>query len=194
MSSLGLFHTRLNIQSPLLGAPTLILDLLVDTVRKKVSGVANITQTTHPISTFHAEVWGTYFELFISPQIGGTITLHLEGNPSGELSQIAATFNLHGILDLDWSNGNVGYKYYTDGRWNAVKNATAHLAPLLPPQSQTPRHPLPLYASAVQQAQQSGNLAQLKSVVSQGGQQIQQNSALSSALEQLKAEIARLEA
>lgn len=194
MSSLGLFHTRLSIQTALLGAPTLILDLLVDTVRKKVSGIANITQSTFPASTFHAQVWGTYFELFISPQAGGSITLNLEGSPSGPLSQIAPTFSLQGILDLEWSSGYVDYKYFADGRWNTVKHAAVHLAPLLPPEARNPLHPIPLYAVAVQQAQESGNLAQLKSVVSQGEQQIQQNGALNSALDQLKAEIARLEA
>ncbi|PTT62625.1 hypothetical protein DBR26_24190, partial [Pseudomonas sp. HMWF007] len=51
-----------------------------------------------------------------------------------------------------------------------------------------------LYAVAVQQAQASGDLAQLKSVVRQAEQQLAHEDVLRGALEQLNAEIARLEA
>lgn len=60
--SIGLFHTRLNVSSSLLGAPVLTLDLLVDTVNKKVSGVASIFQSTYPPLNFRARVWGEYSE------------------------------------------------------------------------------------------------------------------------------------
>ncbi|WP_213939314.1 DUF1842 domain-containing protein [Pseudomonas sp. dw_612] len=191
--SIGLFHTRLNVSNHLLGAPVLTLDLLVDTVKKKVSGVANLVQTTHPPVHFHARVWGAYSEVKLIPTAESHIILTLDGSPSGPLSQIAQTFHLKGILGADWISGFVDYRYYEQGIWHEIKHAAVSPAPIVI----TPEHPhhaQPLYAVAVQQAQASGDLAQLKSVVSKGEQQLAHSGALRGALEQLNAEIARLEA
>ncbi|ALI04618.1 DUF1842 domain-containing protein [Pseudomonas sp. FW306-02-F02-AA] len=191
--SIGLFHTRLNVSSSLLGAPVLTLDLLVDTVNKKVSGVASIFQSTYPPLNFRARVWGEYSEAKLTADTENHIILTLDGSPSGPYSQIAQTFDLRGILGADWASGFADYKYYDQDHWTTVRHAAVSQAP-----AQHPEHPShvvrPLYAVAVQQAQASGDLAQLKSVVSQGEQQLANSGALRSALEQLQAEIARLEA
>ena len=79
------------------------------------------------------------------------------------------------------------------GQWQDVRHVAVHQAPSvepLPPE----HHVQPLYAVAVQTAQASGDLAQLKVAVQQGEQQLAHEGALRSALEQLNAEIARLEA
>lgn len=191
--SIGLFHTRLNVSNQLLGAPVLTLDLLVDTVKKKVSGVASIYQSTWPPLNFRARVWGEYSEVKLVPTAESHIILTLDGSPSGPLSQIAQTFGLKGILGADWASGFVDYKYQEDGTWHAVKHAAVSQAPVVV-QPEHPHHAQPLYAVAVQQAQASGDLAQLKSVVSKGEQQLAHSGALRGALEQLNAEIARLEA
>ncbi|WP_347905370.1 DUF1842 domain-containing protein [Pseudomonas purpurea] len=191
--SIGLFHTRLSVTNSLLGAPVLTLDLLVDTVNKKVSGVASIFQSTYPPLNFRARVWGEYSEAKLIPEAENHIILTLDGSPSGPYSQIAQTFDLRGILGADWASGFASYKYYDQDHWTTVKHAAVSQAPALHPEH--PHHPhLPLYAVAVQQAQASGDLAQLKAVVSQGEQQLAHSGALRNALEQLHAEIARLEA
>ncbi len=194
--SIGLFHTRLNVSSSLLGAPVLTLDLLVDTVNKKVSGVASIFQSTYPPLNFRARVWGNYTEAKLIPEAESHIILSLDGSPSGPYSQIAQTFHLQGILGGDWASGFADYKYYDQDHWTTVRHAAVSQAPALRPEHpEHPHHPhVPLYAVAVQQAQASGDLAQLKAVVSQGEQQLASSGALRSALEQLNAEIARLEA
>ncbi|RON47802.1 DUF1842 domain-containing protein [Pseudomonas frederiksbergensis] len=193
--SIGLFHTRLTVSNHLLGAPVLTLDLLVDTVKKKVSGVASIYQSTWPPLNFRARVWGEYSEAKLVPTAESHIILTLDGSPSGPLSQIAQTFGLRGILGADWASGFVDYKYQEGGTWHAVKHAAVSQAPItLQPIPEHPHHAQPLYAVAVQQAQASGDLAQLKSVVSQAEQQLAHSGALRGALEQLTAEIARLEA
>jgi hypothetical protein len=190
--SIGLFHTRLNVSSSLLGAPVLTLDLLVDTVNKKVSGVASIFQSTYPPLNFRARVWGEYSEAKLTADTENHIILTLDGSPSGPTSNIAQTFDLRGILGADWASGFADYKYYDQDHWTTVRHAAVSQAPAQRPEH--PSHAHPLYAVAVQQAQASGDLAQLKTVVSQGEQQLANSGALRSALEQLQAEIARLEA
>jgi hypothetical protein len=190
--SIGLFHTRLNVSNHLLGAPVLSLDLLVDTVKKKVSGVASLYQSTYPPLNFRARVWGEYSETKLLPATENHIILTLDGSPSGPLSQIAQTFHLKGILGADWVSGFVDYRYDEQGTWHVVKHAAVSPSPVIGPEQ--PHHAQPLYAVAVQQAQASGDLAQLKSVVSKAEQQLAHGGALRSALEQLNAEIARLEA
>ncbi|MGE8097117.1 DUF1842 domain-containing protein [Pseudomonas fluorescens] len=191
--SIGLFHTRLNVSSSLIGAPVLTLDLLVDTVNKKVSGIASIFQSTYPPVNFRAQVWGEYSEAKLTADAENHIILTLDGSPSGPNSNIAQTFDLRGILGADWASGFADYKYYDQDHWTTVRHAAVSQAPAQRQEFAQP-HKLPLYAVAVQQAQASGDLAQLKAVVSQGEQQLASSGALRSALEQLQAEIARLEA
>lgn len=190
--SIGLFHTRLIASNSLLGAPVLTLDIVVDTVRKKVSGTASVFQSTWPPVNFHARVWGDYSEARLTPSTETYFILTLDGSPSGPLSQIAQTFHLKGILN-DWTSGFVDYRYNESGQWQDVRHVAVHQAPSvepLPPE----HHVQPLYAVAVQTAKESGDLAQLKVAVQQGEQQLAHEGALRSALEQLNAEIARLEA
>ncbi|WP_248920200.1 DUF1842 domain-containing protein [Pseudomonas entomophila] len=115
--TIGLFHTRLNVSNGSLGAPNLTLDLIVNTVSKKVTGKATVIQTTHPVQVFHANVWGKYSELLFAPPSSHSIILHLDGSPSGPLSQIAQTFHLQGLLDTGWNNGTASYRYFTNGHW-----------------------------------------------------------------------------
>jgi len=191
--SIGLFHTRLITQTPLLGAPVLTLDLLVDTARKTVTGIASVFASTYPTVNFRAQVWGNYSEAKLTASVENHIVLTLEGGPSRPPSQIAETFHLKGILGADWASGFVDYNYVEHGQQHYVRHAAVSQAPA--EQHDPVRHPvLPLYAVAVQQAQASGDLAQLKSVVHQGDQQLAHHGVLQSALEQLNAEIARLEA
>lgn len=190
--SIGLFHTRLIASNSLLGAPVLTLDIVVDTARKKVSGTASVFQSTWPPVNFHARVWGDYSEARLTPSTETYIILTLDGSPSGPLSQIAQTFHLKGILN-DWTSGFIDYRYNDGGQWQDVRHVAVHQAPSvepLPPE----HHVQPLYAVAVQTAKESGDLAQLKVAVQQGEQQLAHEGALRSALEQLNAEIARLEA
>lgn len=190
--SIGLFHTRLIASNSLLGAPVLTLDIVVDTVRKKVSGTASVFQSTWPPVNFHARVWGDYSEARLTPSTETYLILTLDGSPSGPLSQIAQTFSLKGILN-DWTSGFVDYRYNEGGQWQDVRHVAVHQAPSvepLPPE----HHVQPLYAVAMQTAQESGDLAQLKVAVQQGEQQLAHEDALRGALAQLNAEIARLEA
>jgi len=190
--SIGLFHTRLSISNALLGAPVLTLDLLVDTAHKRVSGIASVFQATWPTVNYRAQVWGSFSESKLTANVENHIILTLDGGPSRPPSQIAQTFHLRGILGSDWDSGFVDYRYEEQGQWHEVKHVAVHQAPSEQPHPGP--HPQPLYAVAVQQAQTSGDLAQLKTVVQQAEQQVAHEGALRNALEHLKAEIARLEA
>jgi hypothetical protein len=192
--SIGLFHTRLIASNGLLGAPVLTLDLVVNTAKKKVSGIAHVFQSTWPPVNFHAQVWGSYAEAKLTSSVENHLILTLDGSPSGPLSTIAESFHLKGILGADWASGYVDYRFLEGDKWETVTHAAVSEDSIIV-RPVEPHHPhLPLYAVAVQQAQTSGDLAQLKSVVRQGEQQLAHADTLRSALKQLDAEIARLEA
>ncbi|MDP9525596.1 DUF1842 domain-containing protein [Pseudomonas protegens] len=198
--TIGLFHTRIIVANPVIGAPVLTLDLLVNTPQKRVSGVARITQSTSPPLQFRADVWGDYSQVKLDPSSEGHIILSLAGNPSGPTSQIAETFHLQGILGLDWASGFASYKYQYQGHWHVVQHAAVSQAPVeqkpgerAVQAGQPSMHPHPLYAVALQEAQTSGDLARLKALVAQGEQQLANSENLSQAVQQLQAEISRLE-
>ncbi|QBF27287.1 DUF1842 domain-containing protein [Pseudomonas tructae] len=131
MPVIGLFHTRLNVRTGLLGAPVLTLDLLVNTVQKRISGVASIFAATYPPLNFHADVWGDYSDLKLGLKGEGHIVLNLTGSPSGPFSTLEQTFHLHGILDADWARGTASYRYLRldGGDWHVVPHAKVRQAP-----------------------------------------------------------------
>lgn len=131
MPAIGLFHTRLNVRTGLLGAPVLTLDLLVNTVQKKFTGVASIFAATYPPLNFHADVWGDYSDLKLGLKGEGNIVLNLTGSPSGPFSTLEQTLHLHGILDANWASGTASYRYLPqDGRpWQVVSHASVRQAP-----------------------------------------------------------------
>ncbi|CAI8892724.1 MULTISPECIES: DUF1842 domain-containing protein [Pseudomonas] len=131
MPAIGLFHTRLNVRTGLLGAPVLTLDLLVNTVQKKITGVASIFAATYPPLNFHADVWGDYSDLKLGLKGEGHIVLNLTGSPSGPFSTLEQTFHLHGILSANWARGTASYRYLPlDGRpWQVVPHASVRQAP-----------------------------------------------------------------
>lgn len=135
--AIGLFHTRLNVGNGVPGAPLLTLDLLVNTVHKKVSGKARIFQATHPVQTFQANVWGSYSELPFAPAGAPAIVLQLDGSPSGPLSQIAQTFHLQGLLDAGWNHGTASYRYFVNGHW-VDQHGRVRKAPDITHQQQKP--------------------------------------------------------
>jgi len=139
--TIGLFHTRLIVANPVIGGPVLTLDLLVDTPKKRVSGVARVTQSTSPPVQFRADVWGDYSQVKLDPSSEGHIILSLAGNPSGPTSQIAETFQLQGILGLDWASGFASYKYQYQGHWHVVQHAAVSQAPV--DQKYSERRPRP---------------------------------------------------
>ncbi|WP_047236230.1 DUF1842 domain-containing protein [Chromobacterium subtsugae] len=199
MSAAGLFHTRLTVASPNLGAPVLTLDLVVDTVSKKVAGAAQIFQSTNPPVQFHANVWGHYTQAKLDKATEHHIVLSLEGSPSSPNSMIAETFNLQGILEQDWTKGYASYRFFYQGAWHSVVHAVVtedKLAPSKQPHAgnHARHHPvMPLYAAALQQSRGSTDVAQLKALASQAEEQLKQHDNIQNALTQLKGEIIRLE-
>lgn len=125
----GLFHTRLNVRLPILGAPELTLDLLVNTVNRQVSGSAFITQPTHPIREFHADVWGEFAALPFGQGGLEQISLRLDGNPSGRTSELAETFHLQALLVADWGQGNASYRFFDNGHWTNLASVPVRQAP-----------------------------------------------------------------
>ncbi|WP_137940226.1 DUF1842 domain-containing protein [Chitinivorax sp. B] len=195
--SVELFHVRYSIATPGIGAPVLTLDLLVDAPRKRVSGLASIFQSTNPPVEFKADVWGTFSKAKLDPAVEHHIILSLAGSPSGPTSQLAETFHLHGILNQDWQGGYASYRYFYGNRWQQVNHAviTPDNEPRAPEAGTKPthHHAMPLYAAALQQARGSNDLAQMKALASQAELQLSQHEQIASALQQLNAEISRLD-
>lgn len=191
--TVGLFPVNLRVATPAIGAPVLTLSLLVNTPAKRVSGVARIYQSTYPPLEFHADVWGNYTQLLLSPNAEANIVLTLAGNPSGPTSGLAETFQLHGVLKGDWQSGQASYKYFENGRWHDVEHALVTLVGGFEPHE--PNHPVtPLYGVGLQQAKASGDLTQMKSLAQQAQQHLDDAGNIKAELAKLNAEIARLEA
>ncbi|WP_416424272.1 DUF1842 domain-containing protein [Pseudomonas sp. App30] len=128
-NAIGLFHTRLNVRKPILGAPELTLDLVVNTVTRQVFGSARITQPTHPVREFHADLWGEFAELPFGPGGVNQLSLHLDGNPSGRTSELAETFHLQALLAGDWAQGNASYRFFDNGHWTNLASVPVRQAP-----------------------------------------------------------------
>ncbi|TKC91598.1 DUF1842 domain-containing protein [Trinickia terrae] len=189
MSQPSLFHVTYSVATPVIGGPLLTLSLVVDTPNKKVNGIARITQTTNPPLEFRADVWGTFNTVQPVPAQELNI-LTLDGNPSGQYSQIAETFHFHGALH-QWQSGQASYRYFDGHRWHAVENATVTLEKETLPTP--PNHVVPMYAVSLQQSKATGNLSQMKQLAALAEQQLADTETIKAELDKLNAEIARLE-
>ena len=196
MSATGLFHVRYIVSQPVLGAPVLTLDLLVDTPQKRSAATpASPRASARPCSSRPMSGAITARPSWTRPP---SITSCCRWTaPSSPNSQIAETFHLQGILDQNWQDGNASYRFFYQDAWHTVAHAIVTEAPAVHPEPRSSSkpypHPIPLYAAALQQSRSSDNLAQMKSLAGQAEEQLKQHDNIEAALKQLHAEIARLE-
>ncbi|MBB6582137.1 DUF1842 domain-containing protein [Ralstonia solanacearum] len=202
-NAVGLFPVRFVIGTGLPGAPTLTLNLLVDTPRRRVVGNATITQAVSPPLDLHVDVWGSFTYMAVMPPGKTRILVTLQGNSGGPTSNAMTTFRLHLVLNADWQAGIASYSYWVDGQWHEVESVPAHIdrefvplepGPVLPPETLNALTiGRTLYGPAIQRATASGDLAHMKTLAAYAQQQLDSHQEIASANAALHAEIRKLE-
>lgn len=118
----GLFHLSLQSESPLLGAPVVNLQLGVDTINKKVSGFAAVTQPLINPNVCTSHIVGTMIHEYVMKPGVSYIRVDLAGYPeihwpsgSGIGPVVLKNFSGTILFNADWSNGIVHYQYNCGG-------------------------------------------------------------------------------
>lgn len=120
----GLFHLPLQSSSQLLGAPTINLQLGVDTVNETASGIATVHQSTRQGTVCTSEVKGkVIYEYTMDPK-DSKIRIDLTGYPNihwpphgGVGPVILPNLKATILLDTDWSSGTIMYQYMHNSGW-----------------------------------------------------------------------------
>lgn len=126
----GLFIVSYEIGGNMPGAPTFVVHLTVDTVRKSVSGQGRITNTSNPPLDLRTNLEGDYTYMTVMPN-STSILVTLTGYPVVEWPRgggigpvLLPNANLRMVLDPSWASGTANYKYTTDGSsWQTVSDA-----------------------------------------------------------------------
>ncbi len=117
----GLFPLKVQSETTLFGAPILHVTLGVDTVNKKVTGIATVTQALqNPIVCTSHVTGDLIYETVQSPGIS-KIRIDLTGYPeihwptnAGIGPVIPKNFSAILLFDKDWSSGIAMYQYRTN--------------------------------------------------------------------------------
>lgn len=190
MPSRGLFHTIYHTVPGISGGVSLTLNLLVHTPTKKITGHARVFQATHPALDLQYDVRGDYTQVnvFLRGAPYPIYLVNLAGHTHGGCL-LTPAFSLHGVFQGGWQQGNVAYRYQSNGVWHdQSQTIQAQYSPPRPPFL-----PMPLYAAALQQASASGNLAELKQLAAAAQAQLEQSDDIRLALDQLNTHIAERE-
>lgn len=130
-SNFGLFPVNYLVQPkvdgmPLLGAPVLNLQLLINAPAKTLSGIATLTQAINPpmnlISNVHgnwsymATMSSTHMLLVAEGQGPSSILVH--GQP-----QMVENLKFRASVDENWQTGVCSYEYLYQGTWHSVEGA-----------------------------------------------------------------------
>ena len=134
-TAVGLFPVTYRIQSqaagqPLLGAPVLTVQLLVNTVDKSISGVGTTFQATHPPLNQISFIKGDWSYMATMKSVH--ILVVADGvSPSPILINGApiSSENLRLRLSLteDWQAGFANFSYLNHGEWVEINGATVSI-------------------------------------------------------------------
>lgn len=130
MKNVGLFNACYRISSGLAGGVDLNLNLTVNTVNKRVTGVAHMTQATNPPRDIISELQGDYN--YMCTMESCSILVVAEGvSPFQpmihDVPQIHKNLTLRIVLDENWQKGVANYKYCIDNIWHEVNHAKVEL-------------------------------------------------------------------
>ncbi|AXV69551.1 DUF1842 domain-containing protein [Ralstonia pseudosolanacearum] len=201
-NAVGLFPVSYVVGTGLPGAPTLRLNLLVDTPRRKVVGNATVTQAVSPPLDLHVDVWGEFTYMALMPPHGTRILVTVQGNSGGPTSNAMTTFRLYMVVGADWQAGIASYSYWSNGQWHEVESVPARVdhefvplepGPVIPETLNALTIGRTLYGPAIQRARASGDLAHMKTLAAYVQQQLDSHQEIVSAHAALHAEIRKLE-
>lgn len=125
LSSVGLFHLSLQSQTKLLGAPTVMLSLAVDTINQTVTGVATVANgsLTKPLLCTAHTTGNIIHEPGPNPETS-KIRIDLMGYPEihwpvlpGLRPSLPKNFSAMILFDANYTNGQIMYQFATGGKW-----------------------------------------------------------------------------
>ncbi len=128
--NVGLFNASYRISNHLQGGVELNLNLTVNTVNKRVSGMARISQAINPPLNITSELQGDYS--YMCTMESCSILLVAEGiNPFQpiihDVPQISKNLSLRIVLDENWQKGVANFKYCVNGVWHEINHAQVEI-------------------------------------------------------------------
>lgn len=130
MKNVGLFNANYRISKHLAGGVEMNLNLTVNTVNKRITGVAHITQAINPPMNIISEIQGDYN--YMCTMDSCRILIVAEGvSPFQPLIRdvplIHKNLTLRIVLDENWQSGVANYKYCINNVWHEVSQAKVEL-------------------------------------------------------------------
>ena len=130
----GVFLVSYRITTSLVGAPTLNLNLMVNTPKETVHGLGKITQSTNPPLDITTKLDGHFTYMTVMPD-NTHILVTAIGYPvihwpshGGPGPVILPNFKLWMVLSKDWKSGTANYKYTdSEGNWQSINEVEVKL-------------------------------------------------------------------
>lgn len=131
--AVGFFPAKFQIGGDMPGAPTLSLNLGVDTPHESVSGIAELTQAVNPPLDIKSKIMGDF--TYMCTMQNCHILVVCTGYPNvkwpahgGVGPVLMPNLHIRMVLTEDWKSGTANYSYLNaDGAWIDVKQAPVKL-------------------------------------------------------------------
>lgn len=127
---LGLFPVCYNIGTPMAGAKTFRVSLLVYTPGKTLSGYGVITQPVNPPLRIESKLYGDFTYMTVMPSkthilVTATGYPDIHWPPHGGVGPVLLPIvHLRMVLTEDWKSGTANYKYLdAKGEWQEINDA-----------------------------------------------------------------------
>lgn len=130
MKNVGLFNAHYRITNHLAGGVEMQLNLTVNTVNKRITGMAHISQATNPPMNIISEIQGDYN--YMCTMQSCSILVVAEGvSPFQpmihDVPQINKNLTLRIVMDENWQKGVANYKYCINNEWHEVTQARVEI-------------------------------------------------------------------
>ncbi|MFA9372042.1 MAG: DUF1842 domain-containing protein [Labilibaculum antarcticum] len=130
MKNVGLFNAHYRITNHLVGGVEMQLNLTVNTVNKRITGMAHITQAVNPPVNIISEIQGDFN--YMCTMQSCSILVVAEGvSPFQPLihdvPQVYKNLTLRMVLDENWQKGVANYKYCINNEWHEVTQAQVEI-------------------------------------------------------------------
>lgn len=130
MKNVGLFNAHYRITNHLAGGVEMQLNLTVNTVNKRITGMAHISQAINPPLNIISEIQGDYN--YMCTMQSCSILVVAEGvSPFQpmihDVPQINKNLTLRIVMDENWQKGVANYKYCINNEWHEVTQARVEI-------------------------------------------------------------------
>lgn len=130
MTNVGLFNAHYRITNHLAGGVEMQLNITVNTVNKRVTGMAHITQAVNPPMNIISEIQGDFN--YMCTMDSCHILVVAEGvSPFQpiirDVPQIHNNLSLRIVMDENWQKGVANYRYCINNVWHEVTQAQVEI-------------------------------------------------------------------